>query len=56
VKLVHVLGEPIPPPVPPDQVREEDVRRHHEYVTERMQALMLKALAIADAKRDRPPK
>ena len=45
VKIVHYLAEPIPPPViAPDDIRDEDVERHHALVTERMRTLVDQAL------------
>jgi len=46
VKLLHVLGEPIYPPVPPERVRDEDVERHHRYVVDRMTEHMSAAIAL----------
>lgn len=46
VKLLHVLDEPIAPPVPPSKVTEDVVVKHHAYVVERMQALMDRAIGL----------
>jgi 1-acyl-sn-glycerol-3-phosphate acyltransferase len=55
VKLVHVLDEPIEPPVPPSAVTEQHVARHHAYLVERMTALMDRAIALqGDAPRAEP--
>jgi hypothetical protein len=40
VKLRHFIGEPIYPPVPPDQVDDRVVERHHQYVVGKMRELM----------------
>jgi 1-acyl-sn-glycerol-3-phosphate acyltransferase len=51
VKLVHFIDTPIPPPVPPDKVTEDDVKKHHAYVVERMHALMLRAVQVTEERR-----
>ncbi|HEX7843180.1 MAG TPA: lysophospholipid acyltransferase family protein [Kofleriaceae bacterium] len=47
VKLFHVFGEPIYPPVPPEHVSEADVIRHHQYVVGRMHELIAQTLALS---------
>jgi hypothetical protein len=51
IKLVHLVGAPIVPDVPPDRVRDEDVERHHARIVQATQALMADALAMGDAPR-----
>jgi hypothetical protein len=46
VKLWHLVSEPIPPPVAPEQATVERVAEHHAYLTERMNALMQSALEL----------
>ncbi|MEZ4364426.1 MAG: lysophospholipid acyltransferase family protein [Kofleriaceae bacterium] len=48
IKLVHLVGKPILPDVAPDQVREEDVARHHERIVEAVRELMAEALEMGD--------
>jgi hypothetical protein len=46
IQLIHLVSEPIEPPVAPDQVTERDVVAHHATVTERMNELMKEALTL----------
>lgn len=50
VKLRHFVDKPIYSDVPPDQVTEEHVRAHHEYLVGRMHQLMAHAVEVCGLK------
>jgi 1-acyl-sn-glycerol-3-phosphate acyltransferase len=48
IKLVHLVGKPIQPDVPPDRVTDADVERHHARIVASVEELMQRALAMGD--------
>jgi 1-acyl-sn-glycerol-3-phosphate acyltransferase len=48
IKLVHLVGKPIQPDVPPDKVTDADVERHHERIVAAVRELMQRALDMGD--------
>lgn len=50
IHLWHLLSEPIVADVAPDQVRDEDVVRHHQRVVDRMSRLMRASLELGSSR------
>ncbi len=48
VRLWHLMSEPFPPPVAPEDVTDEVVRTYHAALVTRMERLMGEALALGD--------
>jgi 1-acyl-sn-glycerol-3-phosphate acyltransferase len=48
VKLIHFVGEPIMPDVPPDRVQDEDIKRFHGRVVEAMERLIARGRTMGD--------